>query len=520
MDAEEGADGLGAVAHRVEAHAGRAACGGGGEAGAVVGDGEDEVALGAGEFDGDGRAAGVADGVGDGLLGDAIEVDGGTLEGDAGEAGVAGAGDAVEGADGVAELVEGVDEAVLAEDHGVERLGDLADLEGAGGEVLAELGEVGEGDGFAAAGGALEGLGEQEQAGELLADAVVEVAAHLLLGAGDGVEHAALEQALFGDVVHEGEHGVAMITREAKLVAAVAGAGADVEGADGGVVADLAQEALGGGGVGAGEEALQVGEGAGGGGGGDERVLQLAVAGEEDDGFGEGGEEGGALAGATEGELDGAMEAAERGAEDQEALDEQGEEDEGEERQLGAAQAVDVGDRGLLVAGDDGVHGGDPAVLVGEEGGDLLAGGRGGALEGGGGGGEGLQVGVGVEVVGEEAVDLAEFGVGGLEGAEGGVEVGVEAGDGGGGVGGGGISEGEGGLAEALAEHALAAGEVEDVGAGLLVPEGAVDDDLAADREGGDGEQGQGVAPRERAARGFEGLLRQLGVEAHPGEFC
>ena len=76
-EGESPADDAGAVLHHAEAHAGA----GGGwrrrKAGSIVVDGQSGLAVAVGEVDTDFGGFAVFDGIGDGFLGDAVQVDGG-----------------------------------------------------------------------------------------------------------------------------------------------------------------------------------------------------------------------------------------------------------------------------------------------------------------------------------------------------------------------------------------------------------------------------------------------------------
>jgi hypothetical protein len=77
-EGESPADDSGAVLHDAESHA----CAGGGrarESGTIVVDGEGGLTVAVGEADTDFGGFAVFDGIGDGFLGDAVEVDGGVL---------------------------------------------------------------------------------------------------------------------------------------------------------------------------------------------------------------------------------------------------------------------------------------------------------------------------------------------------------------------------------------------------------------------------------------------------------
>lgn len=168
---------------------------------AVVADVEaDDLGIGL-EREGDLAGASVPDGIVDGFLGDAEEVGGAGIVGEQDGLGtLEGAGDAVELGCIVDEQAEGVHEAVRFGENGVETSGELADLGPGEVEQLGEpagVGGLGQrflGEFF------LEDAGEVAHAGELLAEAVVEVLADAGALAFGDFEELAFEFLAAGDL--------------------------------------------------------------------------------------------------------------------------------------------------------------------------------------------------------------------------------------------------------------------------------------------------------------------------------
>ena len=199
----------GAVAHATEAHAG-----GGGlcdaNPNAIVLDGEVGIALVHGKANGNGRGMAVADGVGGGLLGDPVKVGGHLAVGDRDLAfRFEGAIDLAKGAGGGGELVEGGDEAGLVHVNGSDAAGDVASLDDG---VLYQAVKLGGGPserGKVVEEILMEGTCEAGDAGEVLAEAVVQIRADAKLLALAGDDDVALQLA---EPAHAGErrlHAVA-----------------------------------------------------------------------------------------------------------------------------------------------------------------------------------------------------------------------------------------------------------------------------------------------------------------------
>lgn len=238
LDGEGSADDADAVLHDAEAHAGRL-----GEAGwdalAVVADVETELARDAGEVEGQAAGLAMSKGVGNRLLGDAVQMRGhldvgqedglGTLEVHM-HVKVAG------GADG--EFLEGGHEAVGGGPQGGHPVGQVSGVFGGGAHEGGDLvggGRLGTSSLVEPAG---KGLGEELDAGELLAEVVVQVLPDALLGNLGDAEDLGLEASSLGDVPEDaGEEATAA---DVKL------ADGEVDGEDGAVLAaaeDLAADA-------------------------------------------------------------------------------------------------------------------------------------------------------------------------------------------------------------------------------------------------------------------------------------
>jgi len=238
LDGEGAAEDARAILHDAEAHAG-----GLGESGwdafAMVAYVEAQRVRGLGKVEGEATGLAMAKGVGHGLLRDAVEVRGhldvgqedrlGTLE-------VHVDGKVVGGADG--EFLEGGHEAVGGWPQGGHAVGQVAGVFGGGSHEGGDL--VGGGRlgalGFVEPAG--EGLGEELDAGELLAEVVVQVLPDALLGNLGDAEDLGLEASSLGDVAEDAGEEASFSDVEL--------ADGEVDGEDGAVLAaaeDLAADA-------------------------------------------------------------------------------------------------------------------------------------------------------------------------------------------------------------------------------------------------------------------------------------
>lgn len=238
LDGEGAAEDAGAILHDAKPHAG-----GLGEAGwdalAVVADVEAQRVRGLGKVKGEATGLAMAQGVGHGLLRDAVQVGGhldvgqedglGTLEVHVNV-------EVVGGADG--EFLEGGHEAVRGGPQGGHPVGQVAGVFGGGSHEGGDLVGGGRLGSFGVLEAAGEGLGEELDAGELLAEVVVQVLSDALLGNLGDAEDLGLEASPLGDVAEDAGEEASLSDVEL--------ADGQVDGEDGSVLAaaeDLAADA-------------------------------------------------------------------------------------------------------------------------------------------------------------------------------------------------------------------------------------------------------------------------------------